>query len=285
MPLTIIIPTYNEEKNILRALESCSKYVDQIIIADSSSTDNTIQLAKDYSDNIEIINIKNYVSFSDKMNQALISQLIRNNWIMRLDADEIIIDPIQFFNTLSSLIDDNIQNIIGFFIIRRYYFLKHWVKYGDMYPRYAMRIWKKDMAFFDSRLVDEKMLFKGKAVMLPIEIADINQSGFAKWFSKHIICAKNEALQTSNTDEENAPTAQIDLKTQENKIKYYKFPIFIRPFLYFLYRFLLKKGFKDDVTGIFYHFIHAFLYREIVDFFILKNKLFKFRSKYPYNDT
>ena len=46
MGLSVGIITYNEEKNILKVIKSVEKIADEIIIVDSNSTDNTVDLAK-----------------------------------------------------------------------------------------------------------------------------------------------------------------------------------------------------------------------------------------------
>jgi len=279
LPLTVIIPTYNEEKNIIRALESCSNYVDQVLIADSKSLDNTISLALNYTNNIDVIQIINYSSFSDKMNQALKSSSIRNIWIMRLDADEVVVDPPTFFESLATEISNKNQQDVGFFIVRRYYFMNQWVKNGGMYPRYVLRIWKKDKAFFDSRLLDEKMILEGDYRIIKIEVADINQSGFRKWFSKHKIYAQREALQSNLLNLNETPANPFDESVQKNKNLYYKLPLLIRPVIYFFYRFIIMKGYKDRLLGMFYHLVHGLVYREMVDYFILKKNLYKVLKK------
>ena len=277
IPITIIIPTYNEKINIIRALESCAKYVNQIIIADSTSTDNTLDLAKSYTNNINVLTFPSNSIFSTKMNEASLSSIIQNDWVFRLDADEVIINPELFFRKIENFLkDDDLESdIVGIFIIRRYYFLGNWVRYGDMYPRFCMRLWKKGRVLFDSRLIDEKMIYSGKSITMDIEIADINQAGYKSWLKKHIFYAKSEALHNSNFPDSNTPSSELDIKIQAEKVKYYKYPIFIRPILYFFYRFFLKKGYKDNLIGISYHFLHAFVYRELVDFNILKNKIFR----------
>ena len=80
--LTAIIPTFNEEKNIKEAIESIS-FANEILIVDSFSTDNTINIAKNISDKILQREYKNSAS---QKNWAI--PQAKNNWILILDADE-----------------------------------------------------------------------------------------------------------------------------------------------------------------------------------------------------
>lgn len=270
--LTVIIPVYNEEKNISNAINSIKEYVDQIIIVDSASNDNTISIAKKCYPYIDVINIP-FINWADKMNKAFRHPIVRNNWLMRLDADEIVIEPDTFFETLKTAINNTDKT--GFYIMQRFYFLNHWVRHGG-YPRQVLRIWQKDKAFYEDRLLDEKMILQGTTGFLNLEIADKNQKGFKNWFKKHINYAKSEAAEAQEIHNKNiAYDLEFDRKNFENKKKYYKLPIFIRPLLYFLHRLIVQNGWKDGIIGLFYHFLHAFVYREMVDYRIMTNKLKK----------
>ena len=182
LPLSVIIPAYNEEKNIAKAINSVKDYVDQVVIADSYSLDRTLIEAKGAFSHVDIISVE-YTTFAGKMNAALKSPCIRNEWVMRLDADEIVHTPGLFFGALQAALE---SGKVGFYCNRRYYFLGHWIKYGGMYPRKVMRIFKKDRVRFEDRLIDEKMIISGEAGVLDIDIADICQKGFMCWARKHV---------------------------------------------------------------------------------------------------
>ena len=82
LKLSAIIPTFNEEKNIEAAIQSVL-FVDEIIIIDSYSTDNTIDIAKKY--NVRIIQ-RTFDNFSNQKNYAI--EHAKYEWIILLDADE-----------------------------------------------------------------------------------------------------------------------------------------------------------------------------------------------------
>lgn len=273
LKLTVIIPTYNEEKNIIKAVNSVLNYVDQVLVVDSFSTDNTLKVIENISDCVSSTFIE-FTSFANKMNSALESDLIRNAWIMRLDADERVIAPETFFKLLQTELNQDISKISGYYINRRYYFLGKWIKYGGMYPRKVLRIFNKNKGRFESKNIDEKILIDGETRVLDIDIADDCQKGFLHWTKKHIQYAKLEAaVAKSIKQNEQKYDLDFDNKMQVNKVKYYAMPIFIRPALYFLYRIIPQKGVGDGCKGIAYHVLHAFIYRELVDFYIAKNKL------------
>ena len=121
---------------------------------------------------------------------------------------------------------------------------------------------------------DEKMIVSGQTHILEIDIADNCQKGFNSWIRKHMLYAKREASDAKYIQKFNYQyDLTFDNMTHKKKVKYYKMPLFIRPLIYFIYRFVWQKGYMDGAKGILYHFLHAFVYRELVDFYIFKNKL------------
>ncbi len=87
--ISAIIPTYNEEIHIEAAIQSVS-FADEIIIIDSYSTDNTIEIAKKY--NTRVIKRK-FDNFSNQKNHAI--EEASHKWIVLLDSDERIEEKLQ----------------------------------------------------------------------------------------------------------------------------------------------------------------------------------------------
>ena len=81
--------TYNEEHNIERCLKSMIQIVDEIIIYDSKSNDNTVDIAKKYTDKIFITD---WPGYGEQRNRA-ISQC-KYDWILFIDADEVLSDKL-----------------------------------------------------------------------------------------------------------------------------------------------------------------------------------------------
>jgi glycosyltransferase involved in cell wall biosynthesis len=83
--LSVVLITYNEERNLARCLESVAGVADEIIVADSSSADNTVAIAKRY--NARVIDHK-FTGYGEQKNFA--TQQASNDWILSLDADEVL---------------------------------------------------------------------------------------------------------------------------------------------------------------------------------------------------
>ena len=85
LKITVLVMTYNEEKNLDACLASIRPFVNQIIIIDSSSTDRTLEIAEKY--NSEIYQYNSSIQ-AEVMRWALKKCDIRNEWIIRVDSDE-----------------------------------------------------------------------------------------------------------------------------------------------------------------------------------------------------
>ena len=83
MKLSVCIICKNEENTIARCLESV-KWADEIILLDSGSTDNTLEIAKKYTDKIFIR--EDWQGFGEQRRRA--EQLASNDWIFAIDCDE-----------------------------------------------------------------------------------------------------------------------------------------------------------------------------------------------------
>ena len=117
-------------------------------------------------------------------------------------------------------------------------------------------------------------------------IVDDNKRGFEFWINKHVNYAKREAVDmlfieygfiSKSKELSNGVEAE---KKRALKEKYYsKLPLFIRPCLYFFYRYFIRLGFIDGKMGFLFHFFHALWYRLIVDLFIYRVKLVSTKKK------
>lgn len=270
IPLTVIILTYNEDKNIEKCLKSIHDWADEIFIVDSYSTDTTLEIVKKYTDKIYQHPFENYAL---QRNWAQDNLPIKNDWILHLDAGESV--TIELAEELRKIFSKNI-NKDGFLVSRRQVFMGRWIKYGGLYPTYHLRIFKKSLGRCENRLYDQHFYVKGKIKKLEGDIIDIMVPTIDGWISRHNRWATLEVLEVmNNRRDENHGMEDIVIKgdTRGNPIeqrrwlreRYYKLPIFIRPFLYFIYRYFFKLGFLDGKEGLIFHFLQGFWYRFLVD--------------------
>src|SRR6266545_7736689 len=85
LPVSAIIMTYNEQINLPKCLESIAQHIDDIVIVDSFSTDNTCEIASKYTPKIYR---NNFVNQAKQFIWTLANTDIQHEWMIRIDADE-----------------------------------------------------------------------------------------------------------------------------------------------------------------------------------------------------
>ena len=268
--VSIILITYNEEIHIERILKNLIKYNKNIFVVDSYSTDGTVSILEKYSINYRQRKFKGY---SDQINWAILNNPFNLKFTFRIDADELInkklIDEINF------LINKNIN---GVFIKRNISFMGKLLKFGNQSESFILRLWKSGYGYSSDDFVDEQIIVK-KGILVKSNnfLTEINLKSLYVFIKKHIRYSKLESMNYFlNKDKLNTLNHEHYSNNRQNKYNYYyKSPIFLRAFFYFLYILIIKSGYRDGVKGILYYFIQSFCYRFLVDLNILKLNIIK----------
>lgn len=263
--LAIVILTYNEEKNLTKCLESVKDLSAPIYIIDSYSTDTTKSIAEKYNANF----IENKFTTHTLQWKFGLTQLPEDiEWVLGLDADhtltpELLTELKQLFQS------DDIDNFSGFYLRRRNYFLGKWIRFGGYQNRFLLKLFKKkDVYLDDSELMDHHFYVNGKTKRLTNDIIENNlKEDLDFWKKKHIRYAELQAKEEhekllSNQGDifGNQDERRLFLKSLWNRM-----PLFVRPALYFLYRYFVQGGFLDGITGTKFHYLQAYWYRRTVD--------------------
>lgn len=135
--LSGVIITYNEERYIEQCIKSLSPVVDEIVVVDSYSTDNTKSICLKYK--VTFIEQK-FLGYIEQKNFAL--QQTTNDYIISLDGDESLSDKLQ--DSILKLKEDWKYN--GYYCNRFNNFCGQWIKYSDWYPNKKLRIFDKRKA-------------------------------------------------------------------------------------------------------------------------------------------
>lgn len=145
--LSVIVITHNEADNIGRCLESV-KWADEIIVVDSFSTDSTVEIARKYTDRVFQIQWEGY---GGQKNYAV--SKAAHQWILSLDADEKA--TLGLSQEIMALFQSGEPSLAAYEIPRKAFFGDTWVRHGGWYPDYVVRLFRKDEAKFNERLVHE----------------------------------------------------------------------------------------------------------------------------------
>jgi len=268
--IAVVILTFNESVHLPRALDHVRNFAREIFVIDSSSTDNTVELARAGGAQVLVHPFQNYAR---QFQWALENAPITADWVMRLDADEIIeADLAEEIKTkLPSLPSD----ITGINLNRKTIFQGRFLRHGGRYPLTLLRIWRRGKARIEDRWMDEHMyLSEGRTVTFTGGFADHNLYDLTYFTAKHNGYASREALDVLNqrlhlfepqvalTAEATANQAKIKRFLKESV--YNRLPFEISALFYFLFRYVIQLGFLDGREGLTYHILQGFWYRFLV---------------------
>lgn len=264
-----IVLTRNEEGHIRRCLRSAQRVCDVVHVIDSNSADRTREIAEKEG---AIVHIGNFSSFAQKLNWASDNIDFTTPWVMRIDADEVLSDDL--VTQLHAFLEQQSAAISGVFVRRRLWFMGRPIRFGGVYPRHSMRLWRPRMARCEVRALDEHMLLReGVSATIEADIDDIPLTDLALWIAKHNEYSTLEArtaLEDRATRDPNALRPKL-LGSRNERIRwlkeklFYRLPPFVRPLGYYLYRYVILGGFLDGKAGFIFHFLHGFWYRFLVD--------------------
>ena len=228
--ITGLIITKNEESNIEECIKSIS-WCDEVIIIDSFSEDNTIEIAGRYTGNI----FQNeWKGFAEQRKFALTK--VSTEWIISLDADE----------RCSSELKEEIRQLIsrdsisenGFFIPRENYFLGKKIRHCGWYPDLQMRLFRKQNAFVSNRLIHESYEVKGETGKLQNHIIHYTANSVSEYTEKINHYSSLSAIE------------------KVNKRKIGLMYLLVKPKLEFLKKYIFQLGFLDGTEGLMISLFH-----------------------------
>lgn len=270
MKITAVILTLNEEKHLKRCIESISGIAHKIVVVDSYSTDSTLTIAESYG---AIVIQNQWINHSAQFNWALSQLPSDTEWVLRVDADEILTDSLaeEIYECLPKLSED----IKGIYLHRRMAFQGKLIRYGGIFPIKVLRLFRYGHGECENRMMDEHIKVDGSTVCFNFELIDDNKNSFTWWINKHNKYASLEAAEILNLDYKfkEIITGRIEsrhfdrakLKRWAKEGVYQALPTGIGPLFYFLYRFFIRLGFLDGTYGAAFHFMQGFWYRYLVD--------------------
>ncbi len=136
-PLSVVIITYNEERNIRRCLDSVRDLASEILIVDSGSSDSTVSICREFG--ARIIE-QPFLGYIEQKNFAL--DQASYDWVLSLDADE----------ALSETLADAIHSLlpatetVAYQMNRMAQYNGKWIRHGTWYPDAKVRLFNRHTA-------------------------------------------------------------------------------------------------------------------------------------------
>lgn len=268
--LCALILTFNESKHLRRCIESLQSIADEIVVVDSFSADDTVEIARSMG---ALVHQHAFVNHAAQLNWALETVPIQSAWTLRIDADEYLTPALS--QELGQALDNAPLKVSGWICRRGVTFLRQPLRFGGFSGHWVLRCWRTGLARCESRWMDEHMLLQqGQAKRLRQKLIDDNLNDIDWWMRKHLGYAAREAVDLLNLRHRflvkvDPPLRSAGLPAATKrwlKERFYsRMPLGIRPVLYYLYRMLFQLGILDGPKGWAFHFLQGLWYRSLVD--------------------
>jgi len=259
--VSVLVPIKNEAANLPRCLASV-QWADEIFVVDSESTDGSAEIAQQHG--AKVAQFKFNRTWPKKKNWALENLPFRNDWVLIVDADEVL--PAESADEIAKAIVDS-GEIAGYWINRRFMFLGRWLRHA-YYPNWNLRLFRHSLGRYErltaaeaksgDNEVHEHVIVQGPTARLRFEIDHYAFPSVEVFVEKHnrysnweARVAADEFLTKKSTELSHAPVEQ----RRRLKSLSQRFPF--RPLLRFLYIYVWQKGFLDGQRGYYFARLHA----------------------------
>ena len=222
-PISATVITYNEEHNIRDALLSIS-WVDEIIVVDSGSSDSTLEICRSFTDKIYH---RGWTGYVDQKNYAV--DKAGNDWILSLDADER--SSQELCREIKALAHKGF-GAHGYRIPRVAFFMERWIRHGDWYPDYQLRLFDRRHGRWGGGRVHESVKMKESPAILKGEIQHFTYRNLSDYIGRLEIYSN---------------LASLDYRQRGRSATVLS--LLGNPMGAFVKAYLLKRGFLDGTPG------------------------------------
>ena len=246
--ITVIIPTFNEERNLRDCLASV-EWADEVFVVDSFSTDSTPEIVAEAG--VRFIQHE-YVNSAAQKNWAIPQD--SNEWILVVDADERVTPQLRE-EILQKLQSPDAE---AYDIQRENYFLGRRVRYCGWQNDWCVRLFARDKSRYQDRHVHADVEVDGRAAKLTGKLQHHTFDSFEQYMRKY---------------DKYTTWAAMDRAKKTPVVRWHH--LFLRPITRFFKQYLLKRGILDGHVGLIICTMAAF------SVFLKYAKLWEIRQKGP----
>jgi len=222
--LSVIIPCFNEAHNIQALLETIT-WADEILLVDSFSTDDTLEIAKAFP--VTILQRK-YQYPAEQKNWAI--PQAKHDWILILDADERVTPELK--TEIQSILSGQ-PDKVGYWIGRQNYFMGKEVRYSGWQNDKVIRLIHKDHCRYEDKLVHEEITAEGPIGMLTSKMTHNTYKDISHFLEKV---------------DRYAGWSARDYHEKTGRISPYH--LVVKPLFRFIKHYIFKLGFLDGRVGL-----------------------------------
>tara|TARA_B110001454_G_C12723280_1_gene436285 strand:- start:39348 stop:40115 length:768 start_codon:yes stop_codon:yes gene_type:complete len=223
LPLSLVVITLNEERNLKGCLDSVP-FASDIVILDSFSKDKTKEIAADVGARFFE---QSWLGFGPQKNKAV--ELARYDWVLSLDADERLSPELQ-----TEIIEqfESLNAKTGYLLPRISFYLGRWIRYGGWYPDYQLRLFNRQHSKWDEAEIHEKVLAP-------------QTSKFRNPIQHYVFNSISHQVVTN--DKYSSLQAQNLFASKKSRFSI--FNLLTKPWVKFFENYFYKRGFMDGLPG------------------------------------
>ncbi len=272
IPLSVIVVTRNEELNLDRCLASVHGFAGQVFVVDSESTDRSREIARHHGAAVHELPYDHTRIIPWIFQWALDHLPIANDWVLILEADQAVPEALRA--EIAALLARPRIAENGFYIRRRQIFRGRPIRFGGYGSKRLLKLFRRGSGRLDPVEQDTRVYVEGEVGRLraPLEEWNRREDSIQFYLQKHLryaeAFANEELLRRTGRAPWKTPPRLLgtpDERVLWLKQRYYRLPLYLRPCLYFAYRYLLLLGVLDGKNGFIFHFLQAFWFRLVVD--------------------
>ena len=260
---TVIVLSFNSETTLGATLERARLISNEIFVVDSYSSDQTVDLATSLGANVIQHPFEHYGA---QRNWAIDNLPITRPWQLHLDADEFMDETL--ISAIQALPEDGSHS--GYLLPRYVRFLGRILRHGGMSPTWHMRLFRTGTGRCEDRKYDQHfILMRGTLGRLPGVLVDDIRMPLSEWTARHNRWSDGEVAELASHDGSGRLRPNLFGNPPERKrffrAIYNGCPLFVRPFVLFGYRYVLRLGFLDGTAGMIFWTLQAFWFRFLID--------------------
>lgn len=230
--LSVTVITRNEADHLGAALESV-RWADEIVVVDAESTDETVAIAKGYTDRVVV---RPWPGYGAQKNYA--ATLARNDWILSIDADERVTPELA--GEIRALLSSEPPRR-GYRMPRVTWYLGRWIRSTDWYPDYQLRLYDRRVGAWKTQRVHESVEIDGPVGTLRHEL-------------RHL--AYRDLSHHLQTIDRYSTLAAEDMRDAGRRVGLLS--IAVHPPLAFLRNYLWRRGCLDGAPGLIVSALNAY---------------------------
>lgn len=263
--VTAIILTKNEETNIEACLNSIQGFAARAVVVDSGSTDQTAEIARGLGADVYTHAFSYYAA---QFNWGIANADIQTEWILRLDADERFTPAVcaHCEKLLAAHANDDVNGVV---IEADFYFLGRLMKHGLTNKRKIMLFRRGHGQIEDRKRDAHTILFDGKTLAVAERFEHADFKDLTSYIARYNWYAIRELADYIAYEQGGGYDVNTDARLMRHRKKkftmYYRAPMFLRAWLWFVYNYVFRLGFLDGREGFIYNYFECYWYRFLVD--------------------